>query len=154
MTMGWSGGSSIPLTIGTNGGGSNFKAGTFTGSSWTYATGSTTIASNGLYFVAATLSAKTSGALTLYVNGVQEAQTTGITLGSSWTQSTLYIAHQWDSGNMSTGTFQGMAAWDSALNSTDIANLYAAASGGGAPAPRPRLQTRRLLAVQQRSRRF
>ncbi len=152
MTMGWSGGSSIPISIGTNGGGSTFKIGAFDGSSWNYATGSTTIASNGIYFVAATLSAKTSGMLTLYVDGLQEAQATGITFGSSWTQSTLYIGHQWDSGNMSTGVFQGMAAFDSALTSGQIATLF---SGPPPSLFRPTLQPiRRSVPVQHRSRRY
>jgi hypothetical protein len=110
---------------GTNGAdNAKFNAGCFNGSSWdSTAVGTTSIASNGIYFVAATLSSKTSGTITLYVNGAQEAQTTGHSIGS-YTQSILYIGHQWDSGNMSTGTYQGVGAWDTALSAQDILDMY------------------------------
>lgn len=159
VVPGWSGGSSIPLVLGmsgTNGANSaKFNAGCFNGSSWdTTAVGSTSIASNGVYFLAATLSSKTSGTVTLYVNGAQEAQTTGHTIGN-WTNSTIYIGHQWDSSNMSTGTFQGIALWDSALTPTQIADLYAGTLSGGPRRYDPGTPAvRRSVPVQHRSRRF
>lgn len=151
--MGWSGGNSIPICIGTNSNGSGkFTAGCFDGSSWHYVTGTTTIVAGNTYFVAATLSSKTSGTLRLYVNGVEEGTaSTGLNVGG-WSYGTLYLGHQWDSSGMSTGTYQGWAAWDSALSGGQIAALYAAAS---VPPPRQLPgSVRRPVTVQQRSRRF
>ncbi len=151
----WAGGSSIPLGLGMGGtnGADNTKlnAGSFSGSSWqTTQVGTTSIAANGIYFVAATLSSMSSGTLTLYVNGAQEAQGGGYTIGS-WTQSTLYIGHQWDSGGVGTGTYQGVGVWDSVLTPTQISTLYA---GGVTPKIPSIAAVRRSVAVQQRSRRY
>lgn len=153
MMMGWSGGSSIPVGIGTNTGSTHFIAGTFDNSSWHYVTGTTTIVSGGTYFVAATLSAKSSGTLTLYVNGVSEGTPqTGLTVGN-WTVSTIYIGHQWDSGYMSTGTYGGWAMFNSALSAGQISSLYAS---GLVPRQNAMNQpaVRRSVPVQHRSRRF
>lgn len=151
MMMGWGGGSSIPIGLGYNSGGSTFVAGTFSGSSWTTISGTTSIVAGRTYFVAATLTSKSSGTLTLYVNGASEGTASPGSVGS-WTQSTVYIGHQWDSGNMSTGTYDGWAMWDRVLNSTEIANLYAA--GLADRQKLPPVATRRSVTVQQRSRRF
>ena len=53
---------------------------------------------------------------------------------------------------MSTGTYDGWAMWDRVLNSTEIANLYAA--GLADRQKLPPVATRRSVTVQQRSRRF
>jgi len=131
--LGWASGSSIPLWVGhaSGGGSSVFTAGMFDGGAWRVATGTTTITTGQTYFVAGTINNLTgvSSFVTLYVQGASEG-TVGATPASAWTQSTIYLNHQWDTSATTDGTQAGWALWDRALSSTEIANLYAAGTSG------------------------
>lgn len=131
--LGWASGSGIPLWVGhaSGGGGTVFTAGMFDGLAWRVATGTTTISAGQTYFVAGTINNLTgvSSFVTLYVQGASEG-TVGATTASAWTQSTIYLNHQWDTSATTDGTQAGWALWDRALSSTEIANLYAAGTSG------------------------
>ncbi len=80
---------------------------------------------NGLYYIACVLDV-TAGTLTLFINGAQDAQTTGYTSGG---QAASYIAVGAIRPNATNGNFPGyirdVAYYHSALSSTRIAAHYA-----------------------------
>lgn len=79
---------------------------------------------NGLYYIACVLDV-TAGTLTLFINGTQDAQTTGYTTGG---QAASYIAIGAIRPNATNGNFPGyirdVAYYHSALSSTRIAAHY------------------------------